>query len=51
MTIWWVLLSAVGAFAAYLVACFVVGFVAELLKGLGIQRKPKLRVIRYEEGE
>ena len=51
MSVWWILLLAVGAFPAFLLCCFVVGFVSALLGEIGIRRKPKFRVIRYEETE
>ena len=49
MSPWSILLWPLGAFSAYLSICFVVGFVTELLKALGLRRRPKFRVIRYEE--
>lgn len=51
MSPWSILWWPAGVFAAYVTICFVVGFVAELLKGLGIRRKPKFRVIRCNEEE
>jgi hypothetical protein len=48
-----IVLWAVGAVAAFFLCCFVVGFVGGLTQGmpqaLGFRRKPRFRVIRYEE--
>jgi hypothetical protein len=51
MSFWSILWWPLGAFAAYLAACFIVGFLGAVGKELGIRRKPKFRVIRYEEAE
>lgn len=49
MSFWWIVLSALGAIPAFLLCCFVVGFVGGMAQSLGLQRKPRFRVIRYEE--
>lgn len=49
MSVWSIPLWVAGAFAAYLAACFVVGFVSALLGELGIRRRPRFRVVHYEE--
>lgn len=46
-----VVLWALGAYAAFLTICFIGGFVSALLGELGIRRRPKFRVVRYEETE
>lgn len=46
-----IVLWALGAFAAYLTICFIVGFVSALMGELGLRRRPKFKVVRYEEGE
>jgi hypothetical protein len=51
MRVWWILWWSFGAFAVYLAACLVLGFLGALAKGLGIRRKPRFKVVRYEETE
>jgi len=46
-----VVLWALRAYAAFLTVCFIVGFVSALLREFGIQRRPKFKVVRYEEPE
>ena len=41
MTIWWILLLAVGAIPAFLLLCFIVGVVLGIAEALGIPRKVK----------
>ena len=44
-----IVLWALGAFAAYLTFCFIVGFVSALLRECGIGRRQRFRVVRCEE--
>jgi len=45
MSVWTILWWPLGAFALYLVGCFIAGFVS----ALGIRRRPKFKVVRCEE--
>lgn len=53
MIVFWgvlrILLWLLGALTTYLLGCFVVGFVLELIKSVGIRRRPKFRVVRPDE--
>jgi len=49
MSVWWIMFSVVGAFPAFLLLCFIVGFIGGMAQSLGRQRRPTFRVVRYEE--
>lgn len=51
MIVFRAVLWALGAFAAYLAACFIVGFIGGMAQSLGLRRKPKFKIVRYEEVE
>lgn len=38
-----------GAFVAYLGVCFIVGFISGMAQSLGLQRRPRFRIVRCEE--
>ena len=47
----WIVLLAVGAIAVCFVGCAIVGFVLGVAEGLGVRRKPRFKVVRFEENE
>jgi hypothetical protein len=49
MIVFQVVLWGLAAFAAYLGACFIIGFMAALLRECGVGRRPRFRVVRYDE--
>ena len=49
MSLWSILLWPLGAFSAYLSICFIAGFIGGMAKAFAIQRRPKFRVIRFDD--
>ena len=43
------LLWPIAAITAYFLCCAVVGFVLGVARGLGLRRRPKFRIVRFDE--